>query len=331
MSMPIKKNYIRLIQILTLLIVLIVVISYNKNHKATASIPDFSVKDTAEISKLIVKKENNIIVLNKQGNLWFTSNEQKANPHLIKLALNTIAQISVKEPVSKSQRKAINNQLNESATIIEIYTSNKLNKTLFIGAPTSDSLGTYARLNDSQTPYITEVPGFYGYLSKRFPTNPKAWRTRTLIHIPSNKINTIQVNNMLAPNESFKISNENESWQLYNYQNIRAINFNHAKVISYVNEFQNKKYQSTISSNNGLIDSLNNSQPIFTFSIETMGGKEQRFSTFRKKSEKQNNFFGSELSYDQELFYLVHNSSEVYLASYFEFKSLFRKHKSFLN
>lgn len=323
----IKKNK-RTILIVALAILSLVLFWAKKNNSSNTKLPEFAISDTSQISMLIISKDTQTISINKRENQWFVNNIHEANPAFVQLALKTLHQITIKEPVPKSDKENINTVLDKHSTQIQVYKNNKLYKTLLIGNPTTDSLGTYAKTKKTNTPYITEVPGFSGYLSKRFPCDEHVWRTRTIIKLLPSQIKSIYTQNGIYPEQSFKIELTSNELFLYNYKNNQANNANNVKIKAYVHEFSLKKYSSAVKNQEHIIDSLTNQPPFYSIFIELTNKTKHNYTFHKKTLINSTDFFGSKITYDPNFFYLIVNNNEAYIASYFEFKALFKKYQS---
>jgi hypothetical protein len=96
-------------------------------------------------------------------------------------------------------------------TKVEIYDRKKLLKTIYVGGPTQDQMGTFMMLEGSSAPFVIHIPGFVGYLTSRFFIEEHAWRSTELFNYNFNDIKSVTVINPEYPGESFKLQSSGTS------------------------------------------------------------------------------------------------------------------------
>ena len=175
---------------------------------------NFSVNDTASISKIfIADRSGNTVTLDKKENIWIVNDKYEVRKDAIETILSTINQVRIQRPVPKNAFENVVKNLATTGVKIEIYTDKKTpDKTYTIGNPTSNHLGTYMLMHGSKTPFVIHIPAFNGFISPRYgiqgnKVNEKDWRTTNLFKLKHENINAISIKNFLKPKQSFTLIN----------------------------------------------------------------------------------------------------------------------------
>ncbi|MFH0760112.1 MAG: DUF4340 domain-containing protein [Bacteroidota bacterium] len=201
-----KKNTLIILLILVLAGIVVFFALRKSNSSVKRELRDFAVEDTASIDKIfMVKKDLNQITLTRSGNHWLVNGKYLARPDAVENLLKTLNRVRIKSPVSKSQMDNAVKMLATRNTKVEVYNGRKLIKTLYVGGPTQDQMGTFMMIEGSSVPFVVHIPGFIGYLSTRFFVDEKGWRSTELFRYNFNDIAAITVENPAKPDESFRL------------------------------------------------------------------------------------------------------------------------------
>jgi len=201
-----KKNTLIILLILVLAGIVAVFALRKSNSSVKRELRDFAVEDTASIDKIfMVRKDLKQITLTRSGNHWLVNEKYKARPDAVENLLKTLYRVRVKSPVSKSMMDNAVKMLATRNTKVEVYNSRKLIKTLYVGGPSQDQMGTFMMVEGSSVPFIVHIPGFIGYLTTRFFVDEKGWRSTELFRYDFNDIATITVENPAKPDDSFRL------------------------------------------------------------------------------------------------------------------------------
>lgn len=170
---------------------------------------DFTITDTAAVTKIFLADAFGLsVTLTKQANgAWLVNDKFEADTRKLNLLLQTMHDVRMRNPIGKNEHNTIIKELAGSGVKAEFYTSNDLIKTIYIGQATMDKSGTYMMHEGAETPYVMHLPGFVGYLTPRFPTNPVKWKTKLIFNIPAEQITKVNVMYPQNPTESFEIEN----------------------------------------------------------------------------------------------------------------------------
>ncbi len=125
------------------------------------------------------------------------------------MLLETLNQMRIRQRVNKAAKKNIVDNISVSHTKVEVYQivpfinwfggrlqlfkSEKLVATYYIGHETQDNMGSYVFREGDDEPYIVHIPGFRGYLGPRFEPVPELWRSHRIVDLPVTEIQSVKV------------------------------------------------------------------------------------------------------------------------------------------
>ena len=227
------------------IIMLVGIVIWHLNSDKKSTITDdnnFAVSDTASVSKIfIADRSGATITLNRVENNWIVNNKYEVRKDAITTILNTIQQIRIQRPVPKNAFETVVKNLATTGVKVEIYSNTKMPiKTYTIGNSTANHLGTYMLLADAKNPFIVHIPSFNGFLSPRYgiqggKLREKDWRATTVFKLNSTEINTISVNNIQKPTQSFRLNTQ--PMALYNHKGLK-VSWDQEKVLQLLNSFK---------------------------------------------------------------------------------------------
>jgi len=268
-----KKNKI-LIILLLLALAAVAAYYYFNNKSGTigeqeGAKSDFAIVDTTSINKIfIADAQGKTVTLSKINNVWMVDNKYIARPDNIRLLIKTFGRIAVKSPVPKAAFNTVVKSIATGAIKVEIYQGKKLpSKTYYVGGATLDHQGTYMLLETegvkSTVPFIMHIPGFYGYLTTRFFTQPEQWRDAIVFKYSPKEIKSIEVNYFESPEESFIIRNTDNKFSISSLGSNEIIkNVDNSILTEYVSRYQKIYYEMIdVESSKERIDSIIASPP----------------------------------------------------------------------
>ena len=230
---------IKKIIILILSIVFInILIDYNQKIKLDNE-KKFSVSEIEKIDKIFLSdRKGNNITLQKDSNRWTVNNKYNVRNDAISTLLSTIQKISIQRPVPKTGYNNVIKQLATTGVKVEIYYNKKM-KTYTVGGSTSNHLGTYMLMDNSENPYIVHIAGFNGFLTPRYgiqgyELDINNWRDNTVFKIETEIINEISLIDLEENNNSFTLKTKPLSLLDINNNDIK---YDLDKVINYLNNF----------------------------------------------------------------------------------------------
>lgn len=343
-----KKNQGLLIGII--LVVLIGFAIWVKNNKGKTSTlneeaKNFKVEDTASITKIILSdKKGNLVKLERTKNGWKVNDKYSARSDAIQTLLYTIRMVDVKYPVPKSMRAGVLRTMAGFATQVKIYSGNKLIKQYYVGHNTQDYEGTFMLLTDIDEdknydePFICHIPGFRGYLTVRYFTNPEEWRSKLVINVTPPELNFVEYRNFEKPDSSFKINLiDNNNFEVIN-GNGQKINAKPIKVKQYLAYLQNLNANALLThTEKHLVDSISAIKPFAELRLSYKNPSHIKVYSFYYKPSTPdiNSKYGKEYKYDPDHLYIRYpsletNEIETALIQYYVFGKLFQNYSYFL-
>lgn len=283
------------IHYIILLIVLLATAAYfffsNTMSTLKSEYSDFAIEDTASITKIFISDYNgqNALLERKSDNNWLINGKHKVRKDAINLLLKTFKLIGIREPVSKSTFETVVKRLAVSSTKVEIYMGGeKAHKVYYVGTATKTHYGTNMLLEidgkKSSTPYITHVPGFFGYLSTRFFTDEDLWRDRAVFEIAADQIASVEIRYLEKPLKSFKLERLQNSFVLTDINTMeKTSELDADAVLEFFNKFKSVHYEFIErESSEEVIDSVLNSPPLQQITVEDLGGEIVELNTYYK-------------------------------------------------
>jgi len=329
-----KKNTIILLLIVVVL-GLFTVILMTRDYSGTIKkeLRDFAVQDTASVDKIfMVTKGNEQATLTREGNKWKINDKYIVRQEAIDLLLKTIHRIQVKAPVAKSALDNVVKMLATRNTKVEIYKKGKLDKTIYVGGPTQDQIGTFMMLEGSSVPFVVHIPGFVGYLSTRFFIDENSWRSPLIFDYDFDEIAKIKSVNNDNPAASFVLSKEKNHFDMHALDGSSTA----AKVDTLALKFFVSNFERVASEffademDPEMMDSLSQAKPFHVLELTDIYGNVKKIEAHRRPAMGQADPAAPASDYDIERMYARINESDWVVIQYFVFDQLFRELQFFL-
>lgn len=217
-----KRIYI-LLGILVIAVGTALVFYRNLNHTDAIGTNDFKITEPSKIDKIYLSPNNGkgayLTIFKEKDGRWYAQNATEkceADSSNIQTLLNFImGKLQVKNPVSDAAKPAIVKELSQFGVKVEFYKEGSLHKTMWVGAPTGNFLGTYAFMEKHDRPCIVFVPGFDGFITPYFNVSIDDWRTPVIINAPYEDIAKLKVTWPADPGSSFTITKEGNNLKLF--------------------------------------------------------------------------------------------------------------------
>ena len=280
---------------LIILVLLAAVAAYFYFGKSSGTLPeaykDFAIEDTASIGRIYIatQKDEQVDLKKVSQGHWLVNDKYKARQDAIDLLLETFNRIGVRSPVPRSAFETVVKQLATSGTKVEIYMEGeeKPEKVYYVGQATENHHGTYMLLEQdgkkSSQPFITYIPGFYGYLSTRFFTEEHLWRDRSMFPFRPDEIAAINVEYAREAEKSFSIERNDGLYTVRNSKGREIKNVDPALIMEYLGRFQKAHFEYVdIDTPPEKRDSILSSQPLHIIEVESTDGTKRKVKTFYK-------------------------------------------------
>jgi hypothetical protein len=285
---------------------------------------DFAVKDTASITKIfLANRSGKQVLLEKKGpGHWTVDKKYDAKYFQVRLLLDGISKVAVRTPVSKQGYNSVLRQLSSNSIKCEIYTNGdeKPEKVYYVGGATEDAMGTFMMIEGSSTPFITEIPGFSGYLTPRYSVDISDWRETALFRIPLSSIKSFSVRYTNSPENSFVITNENGKLKVQGVEQTgsnSAIQQDSIAVQNYLALLESVNVETWIKEmRQGKKDSITSAPPAITISLTEQNGSVRSIDLYpmplTERSLTQTDEHGQKLKYDLDKMYGIVNPGKLW-------------------
>ncbi len=299
------------------------------NQYSMQALRDFNVRDTASITKIFMADKNNRTVsLERKGAQWLANNEFIVRYDGIKILLETLHTMRVKMPVAISAREEIFRKMAGRSIKVEVYSGSKKIKTLYVGGVTQDNLGTYMLLENSDVPFVIEIPGFRGYLSSRFSTDVKNWRNHVLIGEKPDLIKQIEIQYADKQNGFKVIQTAPRKYELYNAQGVKAAKFDSLLVKGFFEQFEIANFDRFVDLFGPEVkDSLRKTTPLFSIHLLDVRDSVQNYYFYKVPEISEEDDPDRHL-YPQSL-WVFNNSNEWMLVQTYTYLLMFREFSDF--
>jgi hypothetical protein len=285
---------------------------------------DFAIADTLNITKIfLADPRGGKVLLTKQvDGSWLVDNHVAADKTKINLLLQTIHDIKMRNPLSTNEFNTVIKELTAAGIKVEFYEGNDLLKTIYVGQMTLDQSGTFMMIDGAESPFVTHIPGFVGYLTPRFPTNPVKWKSKLIFDTKFDELAKVTIDYILTPSESFSLDNiaatpvlkdaaGNAVQTDANFLKYYAGSFTQLFAEAYDDNFTAAQH-----------DSIFQGDAFCTIKVENKAGKTQALKLhikgIDKKTKSRYNDEGKELTYDTDKYFAFVNGDKnmVYIQNY---------------
>jgi len=329
-----KKNKLFLILAVVLGLLTIIFFVNRNNGTIRKELMDFAVKDTAGITRIFLADRNgNTVRLDRQADAsWRVNDSLDADKFMMRNLLTAIYRLDVRTRVAKSAYNNVIKNLSTSAVKCEIYLhgSGDPSKIYYVGHETQDALGTFMMLENSNAPFVMEIPGFNGYLTPRYSTNIKDWRNKILVHVPAEKIKSVTVNYPALPDR------QGNTYRVSSPVNKGTISHTDTAAVDNYLSFFNLIYFENWDGDPGTHqhDSLLQTTPVCEISVLDNDGKHTDLSVYpmplSQGSLVQTDSLGQLLKYDVDHIYVhMRSTNELVTVQHAAIDRIFRNMNDF--
>lgn len=217
---------------------------------------DYHIEDISSITKLyLADKENNEVTLIREADsTWTVDGTYLASQPMVDLLLETLNTMRIRQQVNKN---AIPNAIKDIAAHgikvevyqrvpfinwfggkLKLFSRERLTTTYYVGRETQDMMASFMFRKGDEVPYIIHIPGFRGFLTPRFVTEPLKWRSHTIVDLNVRDIERIELEIPEQQEESFAIVRDGEGFAMEMLQSHQRVNgFDTARVAQMLSSF----------------------------------------------------------------------------------------------
>lgn len=250
-----KKRNIIIIAVVAVLAVVAAVVALTGSRKSTFE-QDYHIEDTSAITRIyLADKQDNAVLLSKVGDsLWLVDNTYEANQPVVDLLLETLHDMRIRQQVNRAAVPTIIKDLSAHAIKVEVYqkkpfinwfggklqlfTKERLAVTYYVGRETQDMMASYMFREGDKVPCVIHIPGFRGFLTPRFVTDPLKWRSHCIVDLNVRQIQRVELDIPAMPEESFAVVNNGDGFDMeWPLGHRRAEGFDTARVAQMLASF----------------------------------------------------------------------------------------------
>jgi hypothetical protein len=335
-----KKNRLTIIFGIALAAIALYLIFSNTSSSNRKELTDFSIPDTASITKFFIADRggHNVTLERQADKTWTVDGKYPARQEGIDLLMDVCMKIKVRTHVAKAAYNNIIKELASTGIKCEIYQNknSKPSKVYYVGGSTQDVLGTYMMQENSSVPFIMEIPGFNGYLTPRYSAIEKDWRNTAVFSYKPEEIKSVLVVYTNSPEKSFLLEHNGNSFSVISPSTKQAIQqVDTVRAINYLADFRNLHFESWDADyTEQQQDSLFNATPSAVITVTGVNGKKTELKVYpkpvTKKSLAQMDSTGNTLKFDLDRMYaFVDNKKELFTIQQYSFGKIFASFSDF--
>ena len=351
-----KKNLI-IIAAVVVIGVLALLIARQGAKKATFD-QDFHIEDIESVTKIfIADKQNNHVLLQRVADsthdtMWTVDTIYPASQPMVDMLLETLHDMRIRQQVNKNAVPQAIKLLSARAIKVEVYQQKyfinwfngkfklfpheKLTATYFVGHETQDMMACHMFRKGDKVPYIIHIPGFRGYLTPRFVSDPMLWRSHTIVHWDIHHLQSVELDIPATPEESFAVRRQGEGFTFELTQSHTVVNnFDTARVAQMLSCFANLNFDEFAKNvPNSNMDTSFNAAPRAILRITNTDGVTREVKTYLKYANPEDSLVMPEQSmyemFDLNRLYAIIDNKDSVLIQYFVFDNILQPASFFL-
>lgn len=294
----------------------------------------FSIDQPEKINRIFfTNKSGKYIDLTKnKDSSWLVNNSYTAWQKKVDILLETFKKVRVKGTAPKPARDNVIAAMSVTGIKVEVYTGSEIAEQVFyIGGTTPDQLGTYFWKEGAETPYVTYIPGFEGYLNSRFDLQEINWISPTIFAYNLNDIKQVAVN---YSSDNFSIARNGQNWQMTDASG-NPFAADSAIMVSYLRNFRKLNMESVLKLVENKRDSILSSTPFASIAVQDNNGGKKVLRLYQKPAyDKMHNLYtedGERLTYDPNRYYAnVEGKPEIMIVQDYTFAKVLRTSNDFI-
>lgn len=347
-----KKRNIILIAIVAVIAIVALIVALRGSRKSTFP-QDYHIEDIASVTRIfLADKQNQHVLLTRTGDsTWLVENQYEANQSMVDLLLETLNTMRIRQQVNRNAVPTINKDLAAHAVKVEVYQRKplinwfgghlklfpreKLSVTYFVGRETQDMMASYMYRQGDKTPYVIHIPGFRGFPTPRFVTDPLKWRSHTIVDLDVRQIERVELSIPDMPDESFAIQREGDGFYLELHDHQRAAGFDTARVAQMLSCFTYLNFDEFAAIvPNSFADSCVSGSPRTILSVIDTAGKTHELRTYIKYNNPDDLLAMPDPemyeTFDLDRLYAIVDNRDTVLIQYFIFDNILQPASYFL-
>lgn len=234
----------------------------------------FYVEDTAAVDRIVLSdKTPSRVELTRTEDGWLVDGKHPARKDAVETLLLTLNRMQMRNFIPSRMQETVLKRMSVYGKTVEIYQDGELLRTIIVGTDTQDEMATYMMIKGAEAPYAVHIPGFNGFLSTRFFTQPWLWYKRIITDVDPRSIRKVIMRYPDSLESSFVIDADGpEVFRLSKLKSGELVDPNPVRVKQFLLAASQMSYEGAILPSDGIYerrDSLLNSTPVFDFTVMT--------------------------------------------------------------
>ena len=352
-----KKKNIIILSIVAVIGIVALLIARHGAKSATFD-QDFHVEDIDAVTKIFMAdKQNNQVLLQRVADstsdtMWTVDGIYPASQPMIDMLLETLHDMRIRQQVNKNAVPQVVKLLSARAVKVEVFQRKyfinwfdgklklfpheKLTVTYYVGHETQDMMACHMFRQGDKEPYIIHIPGFRGYLTPRFVTDPMSWRSHTIVHWDIRQLQRVELEIPSNPGESFAVERQGDGFAFELTQTHTPVaNFDTARVAQMLSCFANLNFDEFASRvPNSNMDTSFNAGPRTILRITNSNGTTRELKTYLKYNNPADSLAipesGMYEMFDLNRLYATIDNKDTVLIQYYVFDNILQPASFFL-
>ena len=343
-----KKKNIIIIAAVAVIGTVALIVALNGRKKATFK-QDYNIENIDAVTKIyLADKQDNEVLLTRQADAtWLVDNKYEANQPMIDLLLETLHTMCIRQQVNRNAVPNVVKDISARAVKVEVYarkplfrlfgldilTRERLVETYYVGRETQDMMATYMFREGDKVPYVIHIPGFRGFLTPRFVTEPLKWRSHTIVDLDVNAIQKVTLEIPSMPEEGYSVVNNGNGFDFETVQG-RMPQFDTSRVAQLLSSFTWLNFDEFAEIVPNANDSSLNGTPRTILTIVDTAGNQTELLTYIKynnpediKAMPDSTMYET---FDLDRLYAIVNRRDTVLIQYFVFDKILQPASYFM-
>ena len=321
-----KRSLIYIILLLVLSAVALYLYTHDQKSTMDPAYTHFGIRDRGKVDSVMLQQADDSVKLHRKEDTWFVNENTYARDKAIQQLFNLLEDIRIEAPAPEKNRDELLGMIQENPVRVRIYDDKQLIRDYWVEQSPAKEGMTYMMVQGSRQPFLMHLPGFQGDLAPLFRVESEYWRDRTLFDYSGPDLKTIEVMYPADSASSFMLAYHQDQFVLKTPKDPQTLSCSSNKAARYFSYFANVRFESVVTNNPLLADSLRQSQPYCTIELQDVKGKRRKLLTYRKESTSGKDAFGQQSPYDLNLLYgRFEDSEEILLIKYTEIDPLLKE------
>lgn len=292
----------------------------------------FAYQTPSKITKVEIRSDSITTILERGDNEWIVNGEHKANQEVVDNFKLVILKMQVEYPLPKIYAAQLTDTLiMKKGMQIKLYHGESVKRNYYIYS--ADSIGCIGLINGKQQAYSLYMPGYTVSLCDYISADPSFWLNNIVFSYFPSQIQSVQVENMVEPAQSFKIEQtDRNQYRLKDTYNLLEVsNPDTMAIRRYLTYFHSVNFDSYPNMTDTEKQEILLSDYAYMLTVKTDKG-EYSYKIIYIPINDEYDAYGNPLDYDRQRFYLgINNGQDIAIASWLEFDILLKNLSDFVN